>query len=212
MDKNKEIEMELKPYETMCEHTTEHLKMLITGSQEASADEILAVAKTLGEITDIKKDIVEMCYKKQIMTAMEESEYGEDYDENGRKFYRTRDSKGRYTRYYEEPMMGQNNATRNYNQPMHYDSRMSEDMRDMDRHTMRRMYSEPMHNESKYEKMMREYTESKSMNPENKQIHQDKMNKAIDALSEEFKEKMPMMDATERGIIRTKLTNLANTF
>ena len=84
-DIKEKIEMELKPYETMCEQTTEHLKQMITGSGDFAAEEILSVAKTLGEITDIKKDIVEMCYKKYILKAMEENEddYGETWNEDG---------------------------------------------------------------------------------------------------------------------------------
>lgn len=127
--KVKEIEMELKPYETMCEQTTEYLRSLICGSEEADAQTILSVAKTLGEITDVKKDIVEMCYKKQIVEAMEgkEDEYGETWDEDGlidgRRYYpRPRDSRGRFVR-------------RGYR-----DYRMMPDMdRDMDL-TMGRMY------------------------------------------------------------------------
>lgn len=101
-DVKEKVEMELKPFETMCDATTEHLRQLITGSCEATADEILSVAKALGEIVDIKKDIVEMCYKKQIMTAMEENEdsYGEEWDENGLMGYSQPRSKtsGRYMR------------------------------------------------------------------------------------------------------------------
>lgn len=99
-DVKDKVEMELKPFETMCDATTEHLRTMITGSCEASADEILTVAKALGEIVDIKKDIVEMCYKKQIMTAMEEheDEYGETWDEEGVMYYSQPRSKtsGRY--------------------------------------------------------------------------------------------------------------------
>lgn len=47
----------------------------------------------------IAKDIAEYDYYYHITDAMEESEYGEDYDENGRKGYRrARDSRGRYMR------------------------------------------------------------------------------------------------------------------
>lgn len=128
--KVKEIEMELKPYETMCEQTTEYLRSLICGSEEADAQTILSVAKTLGEIVDVKKDIVEMCYKKQIVEAMEENadEYGETCNEDGlidgRRYYtRPRDSRGRFV------------SRRGYR-----DYRMMPDMdRDMDL-SMGRMY------------------------------------------------------------------------
>lgn len=112
-DIKEKIDMELKPYDSLCEDTTQHLKMLISGSTEADPNTILSVTKTLGEIVDVKKDIVEMCYKKKILEAMEdhEGEYGESWDEEGpmsKRYYRgqARDSRGRYmSRNYSDPLM-----------------------------------------------------------------------------------------------------------
>ena len=71
--------------------------------------------KEMGEVTDMIKDLCEAEYYAKISKAMDEAEYGEDYDymgaydENERKGYRgqRRDSRGRYMsrRSYTEPMM-----------------------------------------------------------------------------------------------------------
>lgn len=71
--------------------------------------------KEMGEVADIIKDLCEAEYYAKISKAMDEAEYGEDYDymgaydEHERKGYRgqPRDSRGRYMsrRSYTEPMM-----------------------------------------------------------------------------------------------------------
>jgi len=113
------IDMELKPYENICETTLDALKGMITSGEELDPHVIYDTAKTLGAIVDIKKDIVEMCYKKQIMEAMEESEYGEDYDENGEiRYYRVQPRSRTSGRY-----MSRNDGRRGYEEryPMEWD-------------------------------------------------------------------------------------------
>ena len=71
--------------------------------------------KEMGEVADIIKDLAEAEYYAKISKAMDEAEYGEDYDymgaydEHERKGYRgqRRDSRGRYMsrRGYESRMM-----------------------------------------------------------------------------------------------------------
>lgn len=118
-DIKEKIDMELKPYETICESTLDVLKSMITGGEEIDPHVIYDTAKTLGEIVDIKKDLVEICYKKQIMEAMEESEYGEDYDENGEiRYYRGQPRSRTSGRY-----MSRNDGRRGYEEkyPMEWD-------------------------------------------------------------------------------------------
>jgi hypothetical protein len=92
--------------------------------------------KEMGEVAEIIKELSEAEYYAKISKAMDEAEYGEDYDymgaydEHERKGYRgqRRDSRGRYMsrRGYEAPMM------------MHDDR---EYMRDMDRIDGRMYYT-----------------------------------------------------------------------
>lgn len=89
--------------------------------------------KEMGEVAEIIKELSEAEYYAKISKAMDEAEYGEDYDymgaydEHSRKGYRgqRRDSRGRYVsrRGYETPMMMYDD--------MDYES--MEHMRDMDR-------------------------------------------------------------------------------
>lgn len=119
-DIKEKIDMELKPYETICESTLDVLKSMITGGEEIDPHVIYDTAKTLGEIIDIKKDSVEMLYKRTIMEAMEKSEYGEDYDENGeiRRYYRGQPRSASSGRF-----MSRNDGRRGYEEyrPMEWD-------------------------------------------------------------------------------------------
>ena len=110
--------MHVKRIHEMVEKLTECAKMEL----EKGIDSV--DTKEMGEVADIIKDLCEAEYYAKISKAMDESEYGEDYDymgaydEHERKGYRgqLRDSRGRYMsrRSYTEPMM------------------MHDDMREMD--------------------------------------------------------------------------------
>lgn len=94
--------------------------------------------KEMGEVAEIIKELSEAEYYAKISKAMDESEYGEDYDYRGvydeyeRKGYRgqRRDSRGRYMsrRGYERYMMPE----------MNWDD--MEYRRDMDRNSHNKMY------------------------------------------------------------------------
>lgn len=94
--------------------------------------------KEMGEVAEIIKELCEAEYYAKISKAMDEAEYGENYDYMGayddRKGYRgqPRDSRGRYMsrRSYESPMMMQDGE---------WDE--MERMRDMDRHSGRMGYA-----------------------------------------------------------------------
>ena len=104
-------------------------KELENGVQNVDTEE-------MGKVVDIIKDLAEAEYYRTITVAMDESEYGEDYDYEGRKGYRgqPRDSRGRYISRrgrrmgYEEPMMM-------YDE----DWEEMERMRDLDRMSYNRM-------------------------------------------------------------------------
>lgn len=97
----------------------------------------------MGKVVDILKDLAKTEYYAKISKAMDESEYGEDYDVEGpieeRRYYRgqPRDSRGRYMsrrgrRGYVEP---------NYHMtPEMYKEHDPEYWRDMDRHEGRMYY------------------------------------------------------------------------
>lgn len=147
--------------------------------------------------TAIASNIAKFDYHYKIIEAMEEAEYGEDYDVNGRKGYNSHRnmSNGRFIRGYEQPIM-------------------SNDMRDMDRMNHNKMYytEMPNHNESHYERTKREYTESKIANPNDKAKHLEMLNKNIDAIDDDMKHIKSMnLSNEERTTLKTRLTNMANT-
>lgn len=93
--------------------------------------------KELGEVADIIKDLSEAEYYAKISKAMDESEYGKDYDEYGAydepRYYRgqPRDSRGRYM------------SRRGYEMtPEMYRKYPAEHYRDMDRDYGRMYYTE----------------------------------------------------------------------
>lgn len=234
------VEMELKPFETMCEQTLEHLKRLITGGEGADAQEILTVAKVLGEITDIKKDVVEICYKKSILEAMEEADFGQDYDEEGKLYYtgQPRDSKGRYMsrrsgkgrRMYNDSMMPMD-----YQMDMDmYDKYDPKYLRDMDKRMGRMYYTDAnmsntnsmnqngnMSADSKnnpggsnYDRAKRTFTEGKMMHNSGSQEDNTANMKSLEAifnvLDAEMKELAPIMSQAEKTFSKQRITNLTN--
>jgi hypothetical protein len=98
--------------------------------------------KEMGEVADIIKDLAEAEYYAKISKAMDEAEYGEDYDymgaydEHERRGYRgqPRDSKGRY--------MSRRGRRMGYEEPIYMnDMYPMEHYRDMDRMDGRMYYT-----------------------------------------------------------------------
>ena len=133
--------MHIKNIHCMIEKLTEVAKCEVDKGIE------MVDTKEMGEVVDIIKDLAEAEYYAKISKAMDESEYGEDYDYMGayddmRKGYRgqPRDSRGRYMsrrggrRGYEEPM---------YHMPLDvYKDYSAEELRDMDRNIGRMYYAD----------------------------------------------------------------------
>ena len=175
-------------------------------------------AEEMGEVTDMIKDLAEAEYYSKISKAMDESEYGEDYDYKGaydeheRKGYRgqRRDSRGRYMRKrYTEP---------NIMPEMDWDWDKMEYDRDMDRQSHNRMYyTEPMtmhhdmqhHNESRYDRARRGYEESRSMHkdnsPESKQHKMKELENYMKELSTDVTDMITDMSPEEKSLMKQKL-------
>ena len=109
-----ELEEETKAIKKMCEQLSESIEHEFSkGVEHIETEEMKEAIDMLKDLYEIKKSMMEACYYKKIIEAMEESEYGEGYDWQGRMYYRgpSRDSMGRYTgrggrrRGYEDMMM-----------------------------------------------------------------------------------------------------------
>ena len=173
--------------------------------------------KEMGEVAEIIKELSEAEYYAKISKAMDESDYGEDYDYMGaydheRKGYRgqRRDSRGRYMKRSYTP-----------NTMMHDDE--WEDMqrnRDMDRNLGKMYYTEPMamnndhaNSESRYDRAKRGYQETKAMHkdntPESKQHKMKSLEEYTKELAEDITAMVQDMSAEEKNLIRGKLQTLA---
>ena len=180
-------------------------------------------AEEMSEVTDMIKDLAEAEYYSKISKAMDEAEYGEDYDYRGafdeyeRKGYRgqPRDSKGRYMsrrgrRMGYEPM---------YDMMPDMDWENAEYYRDVDRERLGKMYySEPMtmeHTDKRYGKsgMARKgYMDSKEMHkdssPESKQAKMKELENYLKTMAEDLTEAIEGSTPEERTMVKNKLSVL----
>ena len=187
-------------------------------------------AEEMGEVTDMIKDLAEAEYYAKISKAMDEAEYGEDYDymgaydEHSRKGYRgqPRDSKGRYMsrRGYESRMM-----------PEMYDYSDMEHMRDMDRDYGKMYYTDGMngssrsgsssgmsnggsrgYSESRYDRARRGYEEAKATHkdnsPESKQQKMKSLEEYMRELSDDVTSMLTDMSQEEKTMLKNKMNVL----
>lgn len=133
------VENKTKIIETMYESMENAIKHQIDGGlDKVNTHELYEAIDILKDLSEIKLNCVKAMYKTQIMEAMEESEYGEDYDENGEiRYYRGQPRSKTSGRF-----MSRGDGRRNYRMtPEMYREYEPEYYRDLDRETMRRMYS-----------------------------------------------------------------------
>ena len=226
----------IKPIEEICEILTSCTKAeLSKGIENADAKEVGEVVDAIKDLCEAKHYIVEAMYKTTIGTAMEENadDYGETWDENGKRFYRRRDSKGRFM--YSEPM-----SRPDYRMtPEMYHEKDAKYYRDMDREKGRLYYDEAMTGngnsmanmrnytpgdytgignnaitDSRYEMAKRNYTETKAMHNSNNEADNIKNaqegGKWADVITEEIKSYIPDMKPQERATFKAKITSIAN--
>ena len=171
----------------------------------------------IGKVTDMIKDLCEAEYYAKISKAMDESEYGIDYDWEGRKGYRgqMRDSKGRYMsrRGYEIPIM------------MYDENREEmERLRNMDRPYGKMSYSDGYGgqyssrmqrsaHEGRSGEARRGYMETKEMHKgntvEDKQHKMKSLEDYAKSLTEDVTDMVSDMSAEEKNLLRSKLQTLA---
>lgn len=184
--------------------------------------------KEMGEVADIIKDLAEAEYYAKISKAMDEAEYGEDYDymgaydERERKGYRgqRRDSRGRYMsrRGYESRMMPD----------MDYEE--MERNRDFDRESGKMYYSSGNmggsssggmssgsmgsqggsrgYSESRYDRARRGYEETKAMHnsgsAEDKQLTMKEAEKMVNVIFDELEESLSDAPKEVKDMIKNK--------
>lgn len=131
------VENKTKTIETMYESMENAIKHQIDGGlDKVNTHELYEAVDILKDISEIKHHCIKSMYYEQIMEAMEDAEYGVDYDENGEiRYYQPRSkTSGRF--------MSRGDGRRNYRMtPEMYREYEPEYYRDLDRESMKRMYS-----------------------------------------------------------------------
>lgn len=173
--------------------------------------------KEFSEVADIIKDLSESLYYRTITVAMDDAEYGEDYDWEGRKGYdHWRYSSGRFA------PKGKG-TRRGYEPTSHmmpdYDMREMERMRDMDKGNGRMYYTEPMHGETRdYREgrsgmMRKSYMEKKEIHrantPEDKQHKMKSLEDYTKELADDVTQMIEGATPEEKTLLRTKLQTLS---
>lgn len=208
----------IKPIEEICEMLTTCTKAeLSKGSENADTKEVGEVVDMIKDLCEAKHFVVDAMYKIVIATAMEENAdtYGEEWDEEGLKHYRRRDSKGRF--------MYSPRIPETYRPMMYY--------REMDGNRMHTGIDEGMTRNyeagdytgmgnnmtnSRYENSRRNYTENKKMRngnteTENNQNAMD-VGRIFDIIKEDLKELLPDMKQAEKNTARAKTSEILNMF
>lgn len=103
------VKEKIKPLEESCDKLVKCLNSYLDkGIHDANVNEVMATADIIKDLCEAKEKEVKSMYYMELLTAMEESEYGEDYNEDGpiRRGYRGRSATtGRYVhRPYTEMM------------------------------------------------------------------------------------------------------------
>ena len=204
--------MDIKRIHDMIETLTEVAKCeLDMGIEKVDTEE-------MGKVTDMIKDLAEAEYYAKISKAMDEAEYGEDYDYMGaydwtRKGYKgqPRDSRGRYMpkgmrrKGYKEILM----PTEDY-------ADMDELMRDMDMPMGKMYYKGSMIDwqpkdakEGRSGQSRKGYMETKEMNkgnsPEEKKAKMTELEKYMAELSSDVTEMIADASQEEKNLLKSKM-------
>lgn len=230
------VEGELKTVKSLCETMENAIKtQLDKGLDKVNTHEMYEAVDIYKDLSEVKKNIVETCYKMQIMEAMEESEYGEDYDENGEiRYYRGQPRSKTSGRY-----MSRGDGRRNYMYPEEY-------YRDLDRESMRRMYTPNMNSTTgdtrsysdgyndgendgyqrglsegkrtasggRYDMARRGYEETKmhktGNQSEDSQREMRSLEQMMNAFESELTELLPKMSPAEKNLAKNKVVSWQN--
>jgi len=182
---------------------------LAKGTDSINTHEFGEVVDMIKDLTEAEKNKAEACYYNTLVEAMEEHEYGEDYDEYGpvdRKSYRMRDSRGRYASRRGYPMkdeMWHDDGRMHYfNGAYGGGSRgMSSSMR-------------PAASGSRYgyshDNYMRNRANYSTSDPEDKQERMKMMEEYTKDLVGSFSEVLEDATPEEKTMLRTKLAKVVN--
>ena len=199
------VETELQSVKALCEIVENAIRNEFEkGTGNVDTQEMYKVVDIYKDLSEVKKNIIEGCYKMQIMEAMEESEYGKDYDENGEiRYYRNqpRDKDtGRYVKAYTMT-------------PEMYNDKSAAYYRDMDRAAGKMYYTESRdYREGRSGKGRKMYMETKAIhnsdNPNDKQAKLRELENYMSDLSGDVTEMIMDASPEEKAMLKTKMQTL----
>lgn len=172
------IEAETKDICSLIDCMESTLRSVFSDLGNADTHEVYEAVDIFKDLTESKKNIIKSCYYTQILEAMEDSEYGKDYNENGKMWYGENLGESRTM-----PHMGSGSN-------MGYSENMNGS------HNNNRMYSE-----SRYERAKRGYSESTQMNPSDSE-RQSKFEHYKETISTELAEMVNKMSTDEKAKLR----------
>lgn len=174
--------------------------------------------KEMGEVIDMIKDLAEAEYYRKISIAMDEAEYGEDYDWEGRKGYRSQPrskTSGRYMKRGDGRRNGYEEPPYWHMTPEMYREHEPEYWRDMDKKTIGKMYYTEPNNGVENNNMRdtregrsgvsrRGYMEAKEMNKDKGEKMKD-LETYMRDLSSDVTEMISDMSAEEKNMLKSKM-------
>ena len=189
--------------------------------------------KEMGEVVDIIKDLAEAMYYRTLVVAMEDSEYGEDYDEygpmeDGRRGYRGQPrskTSGRYMsigdgRRSNRGRRGYDKTMGDYEMtPEMYEKYPAEYYRDMDRQSGKMYFTDMSTNpgmrdakEGRSGMSRKTYMETKQMHTndtqDSKNIKAKKLDEFFGDLYEDMKEMAHDMSNEEKTVWKQRVSKL----
>lgn len=227
-----EIEMKIKEATKEIDDIKEALikgldSHLEHGVQSANAQEIGEVADAIKDLADAKEKCVKAMYYQQLMEAMSESKYGEDYDEDGPKYYRGRSARtGRYVhRPFDVPTeMGHKVQMRDMDQGRMYYSGEDRGYNEGYSEGQHRGYNEGHNdgyrkgyeearmmggNESKYDRTRKGYENAKEKGEEMEKKLQA-LQAYLGTITDELSDKIMEMSTQEKQLVRNSLQAVQN--
>ena len=225
-----EIEMKIKDKTKdlveICEKLTKTVSQHLEESiKDADTQETGAVIDMIKDLAIAKEKTIKAMYYEQLMTAMSENEYGEDYDEDGPRYYRGRSARtGRFVhRGYEEMRDMDKTDGRMYyagEDARSYTAGMSTSGTSTSG-TNSRGYEEGYEEghrkgyreaSSDYDHARKGYEESKEKekNGGSKEKKLQALNDYLNTITEDLSQKIMDMDSQEKTVVKNKLQALQN--
>lgn len=224
------IEKDVANISSACEKLVKCLDShLADGIQEADAHEVGEVADAIKDLADAKEKMVKVEYYTQIIEAMQEADYGTEYDINGAKFYRGRNALGQYTHrkgykpvdmrdmdrhnsrmYFADDMRGYDEGVehepRGYEEDIMVNNRKSYE--EGHRAGYNEGYQDGKRNSSRYENAKRGYEEAKENMDKDKKMQS--LQEMLTTFHDDITARMPKMDMQEKQLVKTMLQNIIN--